>query len=198
MSEAHRSSIDHRRAGFTLTEVMIAAALSSFVLAGILSAFLMIGRTGFNSSSYSELEAEARRGLEIFAEDARNASDIHWNSNQSITLTVSTGTNATLLTTYAYDPQVSSPTYGTFYRLLGAADATGSRQILVHQVAPDFSFQRYKIEQPGIADNSATSDLETKQIQLTLRATRTGATTVEANHAVLSASYVLRNKRVSN
>src|ERR1051325_3107593 len=70
------------RAGFTLTEVIIAATLSTFMLAGILSAFLMIGRTGFLASSYSELEAETRRGLDIFGQDVRKATNLHWNTSQ--------------------------------------------------------------------------------------------------------------------
>ncbi len=186
------------RRAFTLAEVMIAATLSVFVLAGVLSAFLMIGRTGFNSSSYSEMETTLRHGLEMFAEDVRAASDIRWNSAQSVTLTVPTATNATFLVTYAYDSAPTSSTAGCFYRVLGNSASTNQRQVLVRQVAPDFSFQRYKIEQPGIADNAATTDLETKQIRLTLRATRTGVTTVAANQRALSASYILRNKRVSN
>ena len=61
-------------AGFTLSEVLIAATLSVIVLAGVLSAFLFIGRTGFRTSSYSDLEAEVRHGLDLFADDVRTAS----------------------------------------------------------------------------------------------------------------------------
>src|SRR5947208_13205385 len=74
--------------GFTLVEVLIASTLSTLVLAGVLSAFLFLVRTGFRSSSYSEMEAQLRRGLDTFAQDTRSASDVHWNSAQSITLTV--------------------------------------------------------------------------------------------------------------
>ena len=177
---------------------MIAATLSSLVLVGVLSAFLMIGRTSYNASSYSDLEQETRSGLETFAGDAREASDLHWNSPQGITFTLPTATNATTQVTYAYDPDPASPTYGCFYRLPGAATSQATRQVLVHNVSPDFIFQRYKLEQPGVADNTAANDLETKQIRLTFRASRTGATTVAANHAAISASYILRNKKVSN
>jgi Tfp pilus assembly protein PilW len=177
---------------------MIAAALSTFVLAGVLSAFLMIGRTGYNASSYSELERETRKGLEAFAQDARQASDVHWNSSQSITLTLPTATNATTQVTYAYDSTTGSPTYSCFYRLPGAATSTEARQVLVHNVAADFAFQRYKLEQTGVSSNTAANDLETKKVQLTFRSSRTGVTTVAANQASISASYILRNKKVSN
>ncbi len=184
-------------AGFTLTELMVAATLSLLVLTGVLSAFLMIGRSGFLASSYSDLERETRRGLETFGNDARKAVDLHWNSSQSVTLTLATASNATTLVTYAYDSDARSATSGSFYRLVGNADSTNPRLVLVHRVA-DFAFQRFKLEQTGVEDNTATTDLETKQIQIALRASRSGATTVAANQSALSARYILRNKRVSN
>ena len=177
---------------------MIAASLSSVVLAGVLSAFLMIGRTGYNATSYSELSHETGNALDVFAQDARQACDLRWNSAQSITLTLPTATNATTQVTYAYDPTAGSRTYHCFYRLLGDADSKAARNVLVHNVSTDFAFQRYKLEQAGVTDNTAANDLETKQIRLTLRASRTGATTVAANHAAVSSSFILRNKKVSN
>jgi Tfp pilus assembly protein PilW len=193
-----KSPVPRRTAGFTLVEVMVSAGISGFILAGVLAAFVMIGRSGFLASSYSELQSETRRALDIFGEDARKATEIRWNNSQSVTLYVATSTNATVATTYAYDTDRRSSTYQCFYRVLGEADSTQPRRILVRQVASDFAFQRYKLERNGVTDNAATSNLETKQIQLTLRASRTGATAIVANQNALSARYILRNKRVSN
>lgn len=187
-----------RRAGFTLVEVMVSAAISGFIMTGVLAAFVMIGRSGFLASSYSELQSETRRALDIFGEDARKATEIRWNNSQSITLYVATSTNATVATTYAYDTDRRSRTYQCFYRVLGEDGSTQPRRILVRQVASDFAFQRYKLERSGVTDNAATSNLETKQIQVTLRASRVGAMAVAANQNALSARYILRNKRVSN
>jgi len=182
--------------GFTLSEVVIAATLSVFILAGVLSAFLFIGRTSFAASTYSELEAEARRGLDVFAEDVRMAHDIRWNGPQSVTLVIAGGSGPTTVT-YAYDSQTDSPTYRSFYRVEGNADSSASRRELIRNLAPDFSFRRYKLEQPGVIDNTAASDLETKQLQLTLRAVRSGSTVATTTNSVVSARYVLRNKKVS-
>ncbi len=184
--------------GFTLAEVMITASLSAFVLAGVLSAFLMVGRTSYNATSYSELSHETGNALDVFAQDTRQASDVHWNSAQSITLTLPTSTNATTQVTYACDSTSGSSTFGCFYRLPGDASSTATRRVLVHNVSSGFTFQRYKLEQAGVSNNTAASDLETKQISLTFRSSRTGATTVAANHTAVSASYILRNKKVSN
>lgn len=193
-----RTEPARRRRGFTLVEVMVAAALSTVVLAGVLSAFLFIGRTGFSSSGYSEMEAEVRRGLDTFATDARMASDIHWNSAQSVTLSLPTATNATQLVTYAYDATPGGTTAQCFYRLAGAADSTAPRRVLVRHVASDFSFSRYKLEQDGVTDNAAANDLETKLVQINLRVTRTAVTAGPTSQASRSARYLLRNKRVTN
>src|SRR4051812_22379838 len=86
--------------GFTLVEVMVSATISVFILAGILSALVMVGRSGFLASSYSEMERETRRAMDVFGQDVRKASNIKWNSSQSVTLYVATSTNVTVATTY--------------------------------------------------------------------------------------------------
>lgn len=184
--------------GFTLVEVMIGVTLSTLVLAGVLSAFLLIGRTAYRSSNYSELEAQTRRSLQIFGNDVRESSNIHWNSAQSITLSVVTAGNISTQVTYAYDASTSGATAGCFYRVAGDATSTAAPQILMRNVGADFMFQRFKLEQSGVTDNAATSDLETKLLQVSFRATRSGVTTVDASQATLSARYILRNKIVSN
>lgn len=182
-----------RRDGFTLVEVMIAATISVVVLAGILTTFLMIGRSGYNAANYSMMEAESRRALEQFTSDARMAINIDWNGSDSVTLRVVTsGSNQQV--TYTYDSDPLSPTYQCFYRKLGDAASGATPLILVRNVT-DFAFRRYKIIN-GV-DYTANNDLETKQIQITLRSIRTGATTVAATNAVLSARVVLRNKPVT-
>ena len=55
---------------------MIAATLSSFVLAGVVSAFLMVSRI-----SCSELSHETGNALDVFAQDSSHASDIRWHNS---------------------------------------------------------------------------------------------------------------------
>src|SRR5512142_61919 len=62
--------------GFTLTELMISAVLSTIILAAVLSTFLMILRTGANASNYSELEVQARKALELFSREVRLANSV--------------------------------------------------------------------------------------------------------------------------
>jgi hypothetical protein len=134
-----------------------------------------------------------RRGLDTFARDTRNATDVRWNSAQSITLTV----NGRAVT-YAYDSAAASPTYQSFYWVDGDASSGLARTVLVRSVTPDFAFQRYKLVQPGVADNAANNDRETKLLSLTLRAARTSVATAGASNSAFSARYMLRNKRVAN
>lgn len=178
---------------FTLGEVLIAATLSVFVLAGVLSAFIFLTRSGFRASGYSELDSEVRRGLDVFARDTRNASDVRWHSSQSITLTVSD-----TLVTYAYDNDPTSATFRSFYRMAGDASSGQARLVLVHNVDPAFSFRRFKAAPSGASDSVAANDRETKQLQLSFRGARTTPSTTEASNAAISARYVLRNKRVTN
>lgn len=182
-----------RAAGFTLVEMLVATGIAGFVLAGILSAFLMLGRSGYNAANYSTMEAEARRALETFSADARQSKNITWLNANSVTLTVA-ATTGDVLVTYTWDSSTSGPTAQCFYKLPGAASSTSPKQILVRGVT-DFAFRRYKVIN-GV-DYTANNDLETKQIQITLRAKRTGYTTVDTTNAVLSARVILRNKHVS-
>ena len=182
-----------RAGGFTLVEVIIATTLGSFVLAGVLSAFLFLAKTSFRSSGYSEVDAQLRRGLDTFARDARSATDVRWNSAQSVTLTVNGQP-----VTYAYDATPASATYQSFYRVAGDATSTSPRTALIRGVATDFAFRRYKLEQSGVSDNAAQNDSETKLLQLSLRASRTNVATVGAGNSAVSARFMLRNKRVAN
>ncbi len=182
-----------RRAAFTLSEVLIASTLSVFVMAGVLGAFIFFGRTGLAIGHYQAMETELRRGMEIFAEDVRTATDIRWTDAWQITLSVPSSEGAAQPVSYVFQPERPGALTGQLYRI--AAD--GRRERLVQDVASDFAFRRYKLEQPGTIDNTAGNDLETKQLQLNLRTLRLTANGPAATQAAISARYVLRNKPVS-
>lgn len=172
-------------AGFTLVEVMISAALTAFVMAGVLSAFLFIGRSGANIQNYNDMEAQARRALEYFAEDTRQASAVTWTSATSLTLTV----NATGIT-YAFSGNQLTRRVG------GAAAMT-----LITGIT-ESAFLAYTITGAQINDFStaaalAAANINTKQIQISLAAARSSRTVTTATNTVLSARFILRNKRIT-
>ena len=175
--------------GFTLTEVIIGSTISSFVLAGVLSAVLLIGRSGANLANYSQMDTEARRALETVSQDVRMASDFSWNSFQSITLTVPDSyTGSGNKVTFAYDSSTTGSTARCFYILEGEATSTASRRILVRNVTELF-FRRY-----DRLDNYTFSSLNTRRLVLALTVNTTGSTLVAANNHVVSASFILRNR----
>ena len=92
--------------------MMVGAGLSGFILAGVLSTFLFMGRTGANIRNYSDMESQARRALEQFAQDVRQASAISWTDANTIVLTVDSAS-----VTYAYAS-------GSFTRNAGAGAMT--------------------------------------------------------------------------
>jgi hypothetical protein len=164
--------------------MMVGAGLSGFILAGVLSTFLFMGRTGANIRNYSDMESQARRALEQFAQDVRQASAISWTDASTIVLTVDSAS-----VTYAYST-------GSFTRRYGSATTTLLSGITT------FAFKAYSItgaELTGIGTTTslASANLNTKQLQISLEASRSTTTVATATNTVLSARFILRNKRVT-
>lgn len=178
-----------RDAGLTLVEVMIATGISSFVMAGVLSVVLMMGRSGISAANYADMEAQSRRAVDEFAQDVRMASDLTWNDSSSVTLTVPDNYASTSnKVTYGYDSSTTGLTARSFYRLPGTASSAASRYVLARNVSV-LAFQRFTRTNSVAAD-----DFSAKRLQLTMNLRTTAQTTVDQNTLVISASYVLRNK----
>lgn len=178
-----------RAAAFTLSEVLVATTLSAFILAGVLSTFLFIGRTGLNAAAYAEMNGELRRAVERFNHDVRLAVDVRWTDARRLTLLLPADVGPAV--TYAYESAADPASPGRFVRLAGDTPA----EVLVAKVAPDFAFARYRLPDPARAEPPvAANDLETKQLELSLRALRPAATLPAASQLALSARCVLRNK----
>ena len=134
------------------------------------------------------MEAQARQGLETFAQDTRQASDLDWLSDSSVELTVNGAA-----VTYTFDTGA-----GTFSRT-----SAGTTTALIEGIS-SFTFSGYMITGASVnlADlttavkREAASDV-TKQIQIYVLASRSSSTVTTATNTVLSARYILRNKRVS-
>ena len=178
-----------RHSAFTLAEVMIGSTIGSFVLLGVLSTFLMLGRSGANIVSYTSMDAQTRRGLEEFAQDVRMASGIIWNSETSVTLTVPDNyTTTSNQVTYAWDTTVGGANYHDFYRMAGTAAANNSKTRLIAKVT-SFSYSRF-----NRLNVAAASDPETKRLQLSLTITSNNTTVAAATDTTISACFIMRNK----
>jgi type II secretory pathway pseudopilin PulG len=174
-----------RLRGMTLVEIMIGATIGSFVLTAVITTFLFMGRSGANVQNYSDMESQARKALELFAEDVRQASAITWTSNQNVLLTVN-GNGIR----YSYAG-------GVFTRTNTASGAASNLITGIHS----FEFMAYNITGATLPLVTATdltnAGKQTKQLQISLEARRKSTTVVAATNTVLSARFILRNKRVT-
>jgi hypothetical protein len=166
---------------------MVAATLAAIVMAGVMTTFLFLGRSGANIRNYSDMEAQARKGLEVFAEDVRQASAIVWTSSTEVALTVNSAS-----VVYVY-----SSSAGTFSRVDG-----GSNRVLVSGITPGtFTFKSFNVVGTPLPLTTAAELLaagsSTKQLQISLEAARTTQTVASATNTVLSARFILRNKVVT-
>jgi Tfp pilus assembly protein PilW len=182
-----------RADGFSLVELMIGASLASFILAGVLSTFLFLGRSGANVQNYNDMEAQARKALELFAEDTRQASGVTWGSD-AFTVALTVGTN-----TITYQYNASAARFAR-QEVVTATGVITSTRVLVTGITT-FAFTAYNISGNSVpisttAERTAANGT-TKQLQISLESSRTNTTVVAATNTVLSARFVLRNKRVT-
>lgn len=195
----HLPGARRRAGGFTLVEMMIGAALSSFILAGVLSTFLFLGRSGANVQNYGDMESQARKALETFAQDVRQANAIVWNSAVSVTLTANA---ANVVYEYVSPSAATSTRPEGFYRV-----AAGSDQRLISGInlnsdgTTTFTFRAFNIAGTELAvdtvANRTAANSSTKQLQISLECARSNTTVVAVTNTVLSARFILRNKIVT-
>lgn len=177
------------RSGMTLIEVLIAMTIGTIVAGMAVSSFLLLGRSGASAAQYSQIAADARKSLEVVAQDIRMAEGLEWNSSTSVTLTVENNySSSSGLITYAYDSDSTSPTYQCFYSKLGNATASTDKTVLIRSVS-DFTFMRYN--RNGVA---AANDPETRRLGVNMTVRKTRSTLVPSTGDIVSASFYLRNK----
>lgn len=171
-----------RKRGFTLVEIMIAAGISAFVLTGVMTTFLFLGRSGATFQNYNDMESQARRALELFAQDVRQASAITWNAETTVTLTVNGVT-----VTYSH-------TGSDFTRQINGG-ATG---VLISGITSGtFSFRAFNIDGDELPLSTAAertaANTSSKQLQISMQSERSRRTLATATNTVLSARFILRN-----
>lgn len=169
--------------GFSLVEMLIGSTLAGIILTAVVSTFIFLGKSGVNVQNYNDMEAQARRSLEEFAQDVRQASAITWSTSTNITLVVDS-TNIT----WSYAS-------GSLTRQVGTAAA---RTVISNITS--FQFVAFKLSDPStpidLTDLAAAGRL-TKQLQISLEIERRSVTAARATNLVLSARYILRNKRIT-
>lgn len=158
----------------------MATGLSGFVLAAILSSFVFMGRSTLGIANYSAMNTESRHGLEVFGRDVRSAYDIE------------PGFSATEFTILLHDvgrvTYLHLPTHPD--RPLVRRDSSGDRAIMTGVEELNFRYYDLRAEQASVP-------VRVKQLQLQLKLVRHAAS-LENTEKVVSARFILRNKKVSN
>jgi Tfp pilus assembly protein PilW len=182
---------------------MISMSLASFLMLGVLSSFLMLGRSGVNAQNYTLLEAKARKSLEWFSREARLANGVTSYGSNSVTLTIpdtsSSRTAVAYSVTYSFDS-----TAGTFSRTgppIDTPSGASSTTVLITGVQQitgvnPFNYYRYVTTgyASGFSSNTASNTTEIKQIEISFLLQLTSTTAATASNKVLSARFILRNK----
>lgn len=199
--------------GFTLAEVMIGTTLSSFLLVGVLSTVLLMGRSSANIVNYSDIEAKARKSLEQFSRETRIAYDVPSFSATSVTLSIpdttsapkGTGTGAYSVT-YSFDtvnklltrtgPPIDNPTgtSATTTLLTGVQQISGTPLLNYYRYVKPTSYPVGQGYIDGFSNNTATASREIKQIEVSFLLQKQNVTVAAATNKVLSARFILRNK----
>lgn len=169
------------RKGFSLVEVMVATSLGMLVAGAIFSSFLFVARSSVSIINYAEMNSESRSGLEIFGRDIRSARAISSGfSTTGFTITRFDGNTVR----YVYR---STDTAKPLVRISSSGDET-----VIMEGVEDLNFFYYNLQ--GM---EATVPLEVKQIQLQLKLIRK-TISLDNTDRVVSARFILRNKKVSN
>lgn len=172
-----------RRAAFTLIETLVAGGLSGIILAAVLSSFVYLGRAGVGLQHYSDMASQSRVMLQQFGQDVRQATAATWTDADTLVLTVD-GTAVT----YDYNAGAKNCSRTT----------GGQPRVLVRGIS-SIQFRAFDINGQvlNLAANLAAANGATKMIQLEIDMARSSQSLGSATGEVISARFVLRNKKVS-
>jgi prepilin-type N-terminal cleavage/methylation domain-containing protein len=167
--------------GFTLVELLVATSLSAIVFAGVLSAYLFIGRNLTRLVNFQQQEVESRRTLRYLTEDVSAATVLTTATASRLDLTKPASGGSTAIS-YVYSPGDQT---------LTRTDPSGTRTLLTGLT--DFSLLYYN--RTGMA--IASSLLSVKSIELSFSSTAgSAASGTLASYSTVSPRIVMRNKPV--
>jgi len=182
--------------GFTLVELIIAATLGTMVLAGVLSCFLLLVRSGVRVSNYSTMETQTRRAFEQLGIDARMAngflSDRSSGAISSFTLAVPDINNKNYRTvTYGYETDPTDSTKKQFFYVPGSsATATTGKIVLIGKIS-NVAFARY--DKDDVLIGISSNDTAVKHIQVQVSVKRTGVGVADSTQVIRSSAFTIRN-----
>jgi prepilin-type N-terminal cleavage/methylation domain-containing protein len=173
--------------GFTLVEVMVVTVISSFVFAGVLSAYIFLGRGLTRQGHEEELESSSRTTLYDFTQDVSGASAI---STGFTTNAFSISTSPAGTVTYTYYPQAAVQGIEQGYL---TRQQNGNAPTTILKNISGFGFNYYDITGNPLVPNSNPTTV--KEIQFAYRAK--GGSSISGAQSVInvvSPRVIMKNK----
>lgn len=172
-----------RRRAFTLVEMLISLTLVMLLTLALLTSYVFIARGERSLVNYGEMNAQARKMLDLLGDDLRMARDVTNFTSTSLSLKLPTSlTDTTATQTVTWDYVSAS---GTVTRTVGATVTTLAKDV------NSFSFY-YTNNSNAVT----TSLVEVKQVQLAMRMQRLVASAITSEY-VISAQFTMRSKKTS-
>lgn len=179
-------------AAFTLTELMMATAISGLVLASMVSTFFVFAVGSKSVGAYTMMSNDSRLVLEHFARDIRAAEDV--TQADASTLTVQTPTtsfyNGTSVT-YDYDEDTKF-----LSRIEEDDSGTAISNKTLLQGVEQFTFSYFDPLGAKLSLNTASILLSVKSVQVDAEMERSVSRT-EATDYIISARFMMRNRPVT-
>jgi prepilin-type N-terminal cleavage/methylation domain-containing protein len=170
--------------GFTLVEMLVGMTLALLTAAAIMSSFVFMIRSSHSVHNYAEMNAESRQALEILGRDLRNSVKVTSPvlRPDRIRLNVMQEDGAVKQVEYVL---ISDASGSSLIRM----DA-GEERVLMRGI-DELNFRYYDLQSAEV-----TNPLAVKQVQVQVKLLRS-VLGLENTERVLSARFILRNKRVS-
>lgn len=179
-----RTGAQPAEAGFTLAELMVAATLSVFLLAGVLSSVVFFTKTALSMENYYTMSNHERKLTQYISRDIQDAEAATWRSRSQLDLTMKD-----TVVSYNYDQSSGILERSTL----------GGESLKMAENIKSLNFYAYDINGNEILENASDLSLasdKTKMIHLAATL-KMKASETETTETVISSRYMLRNKSVS-
>lgn len=161
---------------------MITMSLMAVVMAGIMSAYMFITKSSLSVGNYAEMSGDSRMTVEIFARDIRMATDVTAIGEGKVNLVVAYSDTDIRDVDYLYDSDTRI--------LTRTVDDTNVFTLLNN--VEDLEFEFY-----NLLGDETTNLLEVKRVHFYAKMLKK-VMHISNNYQVISAGYMMRNRKVSN
>lgn len=175
---AHSPRDSHRR-GFTLVEVLVATSVSAFIVAGVLAAYLFVGRNLTRLVNLQHEEVESRHTVRQMTDDVSAA----------ISLTTATSTQLVMTKKTSSGTDTVTYTYSSGAGTLTRTDASGTATLLTDLTT--FAITYYN--ERGTAVTSSPQSVKALEFSFTAAVGNTNSGT-RAIYRSVSPRVLIRNK----